>query len=263
MGWNNLGMHCMDNDYSVLSILPPYNTIEAQIVWGLNGTAHLVKNGTGYAVSYADVADSAGSVNTTAVGKGNFWTYVPLLLGQALPPDAGVDLSAAGYSQSYMPGTNNAPKRMTYEAGYGWFAAYGVPITPYDDLMRKNAYPMMRLSASNGNTRVAMADIVLPVSDEMDCAFVTPPAPVRRPCRLPAGCGIRTRHATIASTSCAFTMRSGIKKCRPSTPSFSLRKGSRRTACIPLWSSTANRSSALPATFPKPCRARGMPAFRL
>jgi hypothetical protein len=169
MGWNNLGMHCMDNDYSVFSILPPYNTIEAQIVWGLNGTAHLVKSGTGYAVSYAAIADATGSVNMTAVGKGNFWTYVPLLLGQTLSPDAGVDLSAAGYPQSYMPGTNNTPKRMNYETNYGWFAAYGVPITPYDDLMRKNAYPMMRLSASNGNTRVAMADIVLPVSDEMDC----------------------------------------------------------------------------------------------
>ena len=23
VGWNNLGMHCMDSDYSVFSILPP------------------------------------------------------------------------------------------------------------------------------------------------------------------------------------------------------------------------------------------------
>ena len=169
LGWNNLGMHCMDNDYSVFSILPPYNTIEAQVVWGLNGTAHLVQTGTGYSVSYAAVADPSGSINKTAVGKGNFWTYVPLLLGQALPPDAGVDLSGAGYPQSFMPGTNNTPMRMNYESAYGWFASYGIPITPYDDLMRKNAYPMMRLSASNGNVRVATADIVLPVSDEMDC----------------------------------------------------------------------------------------------
>ena len=32
IGWNNLGMHCMDADYSVFSILPPYNTIHAQLV---------------------------------------------------------------------------------------------------------------------------------------------------------------------------------------------------------------------------------------
>lgn len=169
LGWNNLGMHCMDNDYSVLSILPPYNTIHAQIVWGSSGTAHLVRTNTGYAVSYAAVADPSGTLNTTAVGKGNFWTYAPHLLGQSPGPDAGVDLSSAGYPQSFMPGAANTPQTMRFEAASVWFAAYGVPITPYDDQLRKNTYPMMRLAASNGNTRVASSDIVLPVSDEMDC----------------------------------------------------------------------------------------------
>ena len=42
LGWNNLGMHCMDSDYSVFSILPPYNTIEAQLIVG----GKLVTNGT-------------------------------------------------------------------------------------------------------------------------------------------------------------------------------------------------------------------------
>ena len=32
LGWNNLGMHCMDSDYSVFSVLPPYNTIESQLI---------------------------------------------------------------------------------------------------------------------------------------------------------------------------------------------------------------------------------------
>jgi hypothetical protein len=31
-GFNNLGMHCYDNDYSVFSILPPFNTVNAQVV---------------------------------------------------------------------------------------------------------------------------------------------------------------------------------------------------------------------------------------
>ena len=43
--------------------------------------------------------------------------------------------------------------------------SYGVPITPHDYLLRKNPYPLMRLSASNGNARVATTDIVLPVSE--------------------------------------------------------------------------------------------------
>ena len=32
VGWNDLGMHCMDADYSIFSILPPYNTIHAQLI---------------------------------------------------------------------------------------------------------------------------------------------------------------------------------------------------------------------------------------
>ena len=33
LAWSELGMHCMDGaDYSVMSILPPYNTVHAQLV---------------------------------------------------------------------------------------------------------------------------------------------------------------------------------------------------------------------------------------
>ena len=33
IGWNDLGMHCMDGtDFSVFSILPPFNTIHAQVI---------------------------------------------------------------------------------------------------------------------------------------------------------------------------------------------------------------------------------------
>jgi hypothetical protein len=53
LGWNNLGMHCMDSDYSVFSILPPYNTIEAQLIVG----GKLIKAGAGYTVTYEAIAD--------------------------------------------------------------------------------------------------------------------------------------------------------------------------------------------------------------
>ena len=33
LAWSELGMHCIDGkDYSVMSILPPYNTVHAQLV---------------------------------------------------------------------------------------------------------------------------------------------------------------------------------------------------------------------------------------
>jgi hypothetical protein len=45
-----------------------------------------------------------------------------------------------------------------------------VPILPYDDAGVKNYYPMMRIVAKSGTTVVASTNIVLPVSDEIDCS---------------------------------------------------------------------------------------------
>ena len=167
-GWNNLGMHCMDSDYSVFSILPPYNTIHAQIVRGENGTAHRIDGTTGYSVFYHAVADPQGSINMTSVDKGNFYQYAPKLLGINLPQDQGVPLPGA-LPASAMPGTNNIPQAMNYESASQWYVAWGIPITPYDDNLYRESYPMMRLTAKNGTTKLTTTDIVLPVSDEMDC----------------------------------------------------------------------------------------------
>ena len=168
LGWNNLGMHCMDSDYSVFSILPPYNTIESQLIVG----GKLVTNGVGYTVTYQAIADPSGSINTTAMGKGNYYTYAQAIYGAALALEGGL----AGWN---MPGTGNLPQGMLFEqtnhpaAGVAtpvnWWRAEGIPITPYDDAHNKNPYPMMRLIAKNGATPIATNDIVLPVSDEMDC----------------------------------------------------------------------------------------------
>jgi hypothetical protein len=163
LGWNNLGMHCMDSDYSVFSILPPYNTIEAQLIVG----GKLVTNGSGYTVTYQAVADADGSINKSSVGKGNWLQNAPLLYG-GVAADQG--LPFPGPDSFWMPGANNTPQGMLFDAGLDWFYAYGVPITPYDDAGKKNPYPMMRLIARNsGGTALATNDIVLPVSDEMDC----------------------------------------------------------------------------------------------
>ncbi|MBI5383906.1 MAG: hypothetical protein HZA90_04385 [Verrucomicrobia bacterium] len=168
LGWNNLGMHCMDSDYSVFSILPPYNTIEAQLIVG----GRLVRSGAGYTVTYEAVADPDGSINSTSIGKGNFYDFTAALYGPLAP-----DMGLAGWA---MPGVNNRPQRMLFEVNnspaagvstrVNWFRAEGIPITPFDDALRKNEYPLMRLVARNSANRViATSHIVLPVSDEMDC----------------------------------------------------------------------------------------------
>ena len=160
VGWNNLGMHCMDSDYSIFSILPPYNTIQAQLI-GPSG--QLVRSPAGITVTYEAITDASGSINTTSVGKSGFWKYSAALYGAALAADAGL----AGTS---MPGDKNAPQPTLFDAVRSVFGAEGVPLTPYDDEGVKNFYPMMRLVARDGSgAALASTDIVLPVSDEMSC----------------------------------------------------------------------------------------------
>ncbi|MCX7006301.1 MAG: hypothetical protein NTY53_03475, partial [Kiritimatiellaeota bacterium] len=164
LAWNNLGMHCMDADFSVFCILPPYNVVNAQAI---SAAGLLVGGANGVTLSYTGVADATGSLNTTSAGKANFWQYVQALFGIALPQDVG--LPVPGPNSYAMPGVNNTPQNMEFAATLNWYAAYGVPITPIDDAGRTNRYPMMRVTAKSGGTTLDATDIVLPVSTEMDC----------------------------------------------------------------------------------------------
>lgn len=161
-------MHCMDSDYSVFSILPPYNTVNAQVIRSVGTTSSnmvttLMTGADGVWITYEAVADSTLSINTTSVGKTNFWTYAQALYGTALAPDTGL-------TGLKMPGTANTPQRFIWDASNDWFAAAGIPIVPKDDAGRKNFYPMLRLKAYDStNTLRASADVAVPVSDEMDC----------------------------------------------------------------------------------------------
>jgi hypothetical protein len=161
VGWNNLGMHCIDADYAVFSLLPPYNTIHAQLV---DAQGHLLRDPGNITVTYEAVADPDGSINRSSLGKTNFWSHVEALFGVSLSEDVGL-------TQLSMPGAANQPQPMSFDSVAGWFIAEGIPITPYDDNGHKNPYPLMHLVARDGNgTLLASTDIVLPVSDEMDCS---------------------------------------------------------------------------------------------
>ena len=162
VGWNNLGMHCMDSDYSVLSILPPYNTLQAQV---LDPTGHLMTPASGVSVTFEAIADPTGSINSTSVGKTDFWTYAESLFGllQPLPPDTGLTGIA-------MPGLANAPQSLSFDTTTGTWTGEGIPATPYDDAGHKNTYPLFRVTArDSGGAVLATSDVVLPVSDEMTC----------------------------------------------------------------------------------------------
>ena len=158
LAWNDLGMHCVDGkDYSVFSILPPYNNLHAQLVNTATGQA-VSGNVT---LSYEAVADSTGSINTTSSNKTNFWQYVGSIFGVNLANDVGLTGN---------PTASAKPAAMHYNATHGWFEAEGIPITPVDDQFNKNFYPMVKVVARDlTGKELASAKTVLPVSDEMTC----------------------------------------------------------------------------------------------
>lgn len=159
IAWNDLGMHCVDGkDYSIFSILPPFNNLLAQVVNASTGKVVT----TDVTLTYEAVADPTGSLNTTSAGKTNFWAWSGALYGASPAPDIGLT-------------GNRTPSRvaqpMTFNATNGWFEATGLPITPYDDAHAKNFYPTVKVTARDSTNRVvATTTTVLPVSDEMTCS---------------------------------------------------------------------------------------------
>ncbi len=154
IGWNDLGMHCLDDTYNTFSILPPYNNLWAQVVRepAGGGEPQVVTSGVTVEYSFVD--------NTYSAGKVNFWTYAQQLfnLPQPLPPNVGL----AG---------NGMSGPMAVQGNH--FKAEGVPITPYTDSQPtvRQPYQLTRMVAKRTATGEILAEttVVAPVSDEMNC----------------------------------------------------------------------------------------------
>lgn len=186
LAWNDLGMHCMDGvDFSVFSILPPYNTLHAQLK---NKSGALVTSGV--SMTYEAVRNEIG-VNNVGTGrlnsystnlgadkpKTNFWDYTGKLFGLSPDGEIGLNLDglATGNPEAGNPSPSLTPMSMTYNADYKWYEAEGIPVTPFADEKDDNGYikdfyPTVQVVAKDTSGYVlATATTVLPVSDEMTC----------------------------------------------------------------------------------------------
>lgn len=151
VGWNDLGMHCYDSDFSIFSILPPYNNLWAQVI--RRGDPPQVVT-AGVKVEYSFPG------NTTSASKTNFWQYVQLLLGVNKPPDIGLkDKGLSGV--------------LDLAAGKNAFIAEGIPITEFTDSAPTTPNPLQiaRLIVKETGTGkvLSQSDVVAPVSSEMRC----------------------------------------------------------------------------------------------
>ncbi|GFO58626.1 hypothetical protein GMST_09510 [Geomonas silvestris] len=154
--WNDLGMHCLNPSYDTAVILPPYNTVWAQVV--KRGAPPQVVTG-GVSVEYRMLN------NTTSVTKGNFgqfWTYVLQLFKVTLAPDTGLNLDT--------PTLHNGLSGTMVAKG-DHFQVNGIPVTPLDDAKVWNPYQVVEVTVKDqSGTVLAQTRATVPTSDEINCA---------------------------------------------------------------------------------------------
>ncbi len=146
-GYNDLGMHCMNEDFSEFMILPPYNTVHVQVIRRGSSPEPMTEDMT---VHYRIPS------NTTSVSKTNFWQYAPRLFGVSLPPDIG--LTGNGLAGS-----------MTPVAAEKHWEVTGIPVTPLNDAGQLDPYPLAEITVSQSGKTVARTETVVPVSWEISC----------------------------------------------------------------------------------------------
>jgi hypothetical protein len=161
--FNDLGMHCYDPDYSVLSILPLFNTVHAQVI--RQGRQPTIMNGSTVRLVYNAQADATGSINTTSARKTNFWRWGTEWFTGTLPVNVGI-------TGTKMPGPRNRARPFRpFDPAKNWFVLEGVPITILDDARLINPFSLFAISAIDRATDQLLYSLptVVPASNEVNC----------------------------------------------------------------------------------------------
>lgn len=154
LGWNDLGMHCYNYDFQDIAVLPPYNTLWAQVI-KRGDPPQIVTDQVNVEYSFPD--------NTYSVGKSNFWTYAQDLFNLPSPLPDNIGLTGNGLSGEMEAVINDH------------FVAEGIPLTEFSDSAPNSAapYQLAELVASDANSGEILAEltVVAPVSTEMHCDY--------------------------------------------------------------------------------------------
>lgn len=150
LSWNNLGMHCLNPTYDQLVILPPYNTLYAQVIKKGNPPQVVTD---GIRVKYRIID------NTYSYGKreySGFWDFSQQLFNTDLAHDIG--LTGNGLSGEMVVTGNQ-------------FVIEGIPVVPVTDNDMWNPYQVAEISVEDmsGNNLITTRATV-PTSDEINCA---------------------------------------------------------------------------------------------
>lgn len=159
LAWNDLGMHCYNPDFQDIGVLPPWNTLWAQVI-RIGDPPQIVTSGLSVEFFFED--------NTYSVGKSDFWDASPYRSGQNA--QLLFNLPAPLADDTGLSGTGLSGEM---EARGDHFVAEGIPLTEYQDSAPTTRYPyqIATIVVRNAGTHEELARTrpVAPVSTEMHC----------------------------------------------------------------------------------------------
>ena len=160
VAWNDLGMHCLNPTYDTAVILPPYNTVWAQVI----------KRGTPPQVVTSGVTVSYRILNNTTSQKSQagkfdftqFWANSLKLFGIIPALDKGLNLEPGGPS-------NGLSGTMVAKGDH--FQVNGIPVVPYEDGSTvRNPYQVAEITVKDASGAVvAQTRATVPTSEEINC----------------------------------------------------------------------------------------------
>jgi len=233
-------MHCLNPSYDNAVILPPYNTVWAQVIQ--RGTPPRTVT-TGVTVEYSIEG------NTYSYGKrnyGQFWDNMLKLFGVSLPHDKGLNLDN--------PAINNGLSgTMVMKADH--FQVNGIPVTPVKDNMTWSPYQVAIITVKDQTGAVIAATrATVPTSDEINCAkchgnaTTDPLLDILQKHDLLSGTTLTANKPVLCAYQCHGSPALGIplgssgKYLSQAIHSFHATKGALCYDCHPGASTSCNRS---------------------
>lgn len=147
IAYNDLGMHCMNQDFSEICILPPYNTMRATVIDRSSEDPRILTSGI--TVEYSIPG------NTVSHTKTNFWDFAQGLFGVNLPLDVGLAGNGLSGSMGVTPDKD-------------WMAV-GIPVTQVTDDGVNDSYQLAQVVVRQNGVIKDTTRAVIPVSWEIRC----------------------------------------------------------------------------------------------
>jgi hypothetical protein len=158
--WNDLGMHCLNPTYDKAVLLPPYNTVWAQVVRRGN-PPQIVTSGLTAEYRMLDNTYTYGKTDAFGGNYAQFWNYAARLFGLELAHDTGLNLDD--------PTIHNGLVGPMLAKGEH-FQVSGIPVSPVKDSKEWTPYQVIEITIKNQGQIVAQTRATVPTSDEINCA---------------------------------------------------------------------------------------------